>query len=238
MAVGTLAFRAQELTTTLAGFASLKSVAQSLEALQKRQELLLKEEDRLRVAVALLAAARTRDVNVPFVTDGDLGKALDMLSTLTTAFAATPKVVLGDEFGTTFQAVKKAVASIEAHARAVWAAQAAPVRDEVRGELLETLGRIPAWKGAVARIQGLQTEIVRLAGLPLVSVEQFDQFFRLAEERDSVWQGLRGDGGIPASVVEFLRACTREGVPLDTLSPEVTAWLRERNILQHFRVRL
>jgi hypothetical protein len=238
MEVATLASRAQELTAALAGFASLKSVAQSLEALQKRQQMLRREQDRLRPAVALLTAARARDVNVQFVTDGDLAKVLDVLSTLATAFSANPKIVVGDEFGATLQAVKKVVASVEAHARAVWTAQAAPVRDEVRGELLEALGRIPAWKGVVVRIQGLQAEIARLAGLPLVSVEQFDQFFRLAEERDSVWQGLRGDGGIPASVVEFLRACTREGVPLDALSPEVTAWLRERNILQHFRVRL
>lgn len=236
-AVG-LVRKAQDLTASLERLSGLRHASEDLSNLQKRDLQLRGELQRLEPAVRFLRAARLRFPDVPFVPAAEVGKALDLLAGLSTAFSSDPQAILKEEFGHTVAALKKAVTAVEEHARATWCAVSGPVRDEVRRELLDALGRVPSWRTDIAELQRLQLRLSALAELPLADADQFDEFFQIADERQKMWMRLHGGADIPSVVVEFFRACAKDGLPLDRLNEEVVGWLRERSILQHFRVRL
>lgn len=234
----TLTDRAGDLLLAIESFAALKDAADNLAELQQRQENLQKELDRLRVAARLVQEARSRAPSLPSGNSAEVGKAIEALTALAESFAHDPQAVIRPEFGPIYQAIKKAVTAVDGHARQLWQVLTLPIRDEIKVELLQALARIAAWREVVARIRALQTKLEQLAALPLVTREQLEEFFRIADERNRAWAGLHGAKGIPASVVDFFRACAKDGVQLDAVSAEITDWLRDKNIIQYFKVRL
>jgi hypothetical protein len=233
-----IAARAKELRVSIESLGALRDAADNLAELQHREENLQKELERLRLAARLVDDVRSRAPSLPSANSAEIGKALDALASLADSFAVDPQSVIRPEFAPIYQALKKAVVAVDGHARQLWQLLAVPIRDEIKVELLQALARITAWRDVVAGIRALQTKLEQLAALPVVTREQFDEFFHASEERNRAWERLHGAKGIPTSVVEFFRACAKDGVQLDAVSTEITDWLREKDIIQYFKVRL
>jgi hypothetical protein len=107
----------------------------------------------------------------------------------------------------------------------------------LNAQVLAVLRGIP---GLVAEIRTLDAFVVRVdqwsRELPedSTAVAEFDNAVIHAKE---IWEERLGGGDLPVEVGAFLSAAgTRDGAPLELITPVVTEWLRGHGVLSAFRV--
>ncbi|MBK6781949.1 MAG: hypothetical protein IPG75_20810 [Gemmatimonadetes bacterium] len=102
--------------------------------------------------------------------------------------------------------------------------------------VLAPLAGIPALSGGIA---ALRDGISRLKNLMESGVSEsvVVAFDATVAEVQSAWDGF-DDGNIESSVLAFIKDAAARGAALDSLTPEVLAWLRRHNIVNSFRIRV
>lgn len=105
-------------------------------------------------------------------------------------------------------------------------------------DVLSALAEVPQFRSSVAKIRQFRADIATLGNsLPDDPMSALTQLNNLVASHDLVWSELAADD-IPKNVVAFIRSAANEGALLSAYSEEVRDWLRSRNLLAAFRVRL
>ncbi|GIV03595.1 MAG: hypothetical protein KatS3mg015_2425 [Fimbriimonadales bacterium] len=117
----------------------------------------------------------------------------------------------------------------EAKTREDWREFVMSIKPAIPDEVLQVLGRIPAFRESVRFIRSTLDSIDR-ASLRLPQSQE--EITRVRDEAEAVrrrWDELGGEG-IPEEVLTFLRAAGAAGAPLQTLTDAVRTWLQANGL--------
>jgi hypothetical protein len=105
-------------------------------------------------------------------------------------------------------------------------------------DVLDALAKLPQFQLSVARIRKCRQDIEELGKrVPTDPVVAIANLMKLLEDHRSAWSELKAEG-IPSTVIQFIRACAENGVPLSGLTEEVQTWLQAKHLLDAFRIRI
>ena len=106
---------------------------------------------------------------------------------------------------------------------------------KINHELLSVLGKIPKLDSDIRKIRTQDAKITRLKNQTTITIEEIEEFETLVKSVNGTWHNLTSDE-IPEEVIQFLRAITTDGSPLDLLTETVRAWLIKSGITESFRI--
>ena len=107
----------------------------------------------------------------------------------------------------------------------------------IPSEVLDVLGRVPAFRSVVHDIQSALTDLERVAERLPQAREEILQVREKAEKIRNQWEDLGGEG-IPEEVLTFLRAAGSMGAPLNSLTDTVRSWLQSNDLENSFAIRM
>jgi len=234
----TLLQRATELSEDLARLRGLQLVTDAGSVIAERARELRATRERLESPIAFLRAVRADpELHRHGVEGLDVSNSLAAVEKAHAIARNDPEaIVKGTVLASALSAVKEATRSAEAAAEVVWRRIAATA-PTVQAELLEVLGRMPSYRKTVERLRAMDRQINELAVLRWVSAVQLDTFMTLQRQARTEWQRLAGTDALPPIVLDFLVACAHDGSTLDSMTPEVEEWIRERGLRSVFRIR-
>lgn len=108
-------------------------------------------------------------------------------------------------------------------------------RPQSNEQLLDLLGKLPAFSQTVGKIRKLYAEL-RHVRRPTTQ-EHFDNVKDAIEALKNAWATLEAND-VPEAVVVFLQHAGSRGAKLSLLTPEVRAWLKEHGVIDSFAVQL
>lgn len=118
-----------------------------------------------------------------------------------------------------------------------WSSYVDNLLPTIPAELLDVLGKIPAFQDGVRSInRTLEEARQNKSRLPVVEQE----ICVIKEKADTVhkaWKEM-GTDDVPPAVLIFLRAAGGQGAGLTTFTPEIGAWLDEHKMSRFFSIRL
>ncbi|MEY9697539.1 Txe/YoeB family toxin of Txe-Axe toxin-antitoxin module [Bradyrhizobium diazoefficiens] len=232
--------RTSKLVDEIAQFEKLKRSAGEAKSLQTRAEQLAPVAEKLVASADVVAKIRMAGIAVPFVPkEGDTlsKRATGLLNEL----REDPNNLVNPSIDIRFDFVDRLLHLAQAAEKAsldAWRRHLDTISENAPEEILTALASIADYRSTVERIRSLQKRVSQLAeAVPPDPVASIDEIKRLAAEHREIWERMTA-GGIPADVIDFLRACGFEGAPLGSFTSGVEAWLRERGLIHLFRVKL
>lgn len=105
-------------------------------------------------------------------------------------------------------------------------------------DVLSALGKVPQFRVSVANIRQLRAEVTAFgASLPPNPKAAIACLDSLLIQHEAAWKTLAASD-IPSSVVAFIRAAANSEALLTAYTCEVQTWLKNRNLVGAFRVKL
>lgn len=232
--------RATGLADKIDRYQRLKAAAGEAELFRTRANQFRQVRTSLTEARTALARFRASGIPVDFVAVN--ADALhDKASKLRDMVLADPVVLADPPFNLKFEFTDRLLSIGNAATEAIqkaWSSYVAAHGPTGSSEVVDALAKLPQFQSSVARIRRCRQSTEELAKrTPTDPEKAIGSLAVLAAEHRTAWSELSADG-IPPTVILFLRACADNGVPLSELSEEVRNWLKERELLGSFRVRI
>lgn len=209
-------------------------------AFQSRQEEIAGHVGDLGPKVAAVKALRARAIQGLDATS-HVTPLLQRITSMRGSFDEDPSWIIdNDRFNPNpFRGNLRGLHStLDAHISQAWTHYTEERMPPISEDLLNLFGMIPDFVPTVRKVRDLLAKINTRRNKRLPDEQDFVAFDALIEEVEEEWKGLRSDN-LPGSVMRFLRSSAgREGAPLSSLTPEVTAWLTERGIVESFHIRM
>ncbi|MEH6792183.1 hypothetical protein [Parasphingorhabdus sp.] len=126
----------------------------------------------------------------------------------------------------------------EKAASAAWKAYVDERADFGSDDVLSALGQVPQFEASVAKIQKIRSDVAAFgAGLPGDPEDAITKLDALVQQHEAAWSSLAASD-IPISVVSFIRAAANSDALLSAFTSEVQSWLKSRDLLDAFRIKL
>ena len=102
-------------------------------------------------------------------------------------------------------------------------------------EILDLLERISTFRPTVQKIKNISSQ---LEGINFPKSEnQLEEMDGYTSQFSEAWNSLQSNE-VPEPALNFLKATSTVGASLDSLTPEVDAWLKDRGITRLFQIKL
>jgi hypothetical protein len=232
--------RAIGLAEKINRYKALKEAASQAEAFRTRANQF--REARTILVEARTALDRFRGAGVPveFVAS-NTDTLRDKVTELKALMAANPAVLADPPYNLKYVLIDRLL-SIGTSAKTAidggWLAYATEHGPAGSIEVLDALSKLEQFQASVARIRLFRQTADELARkTPTDPKKAVESLELLTAGHRQAWAELNADG-IPATVILFLRGCASRGVPLSDLSDEVVGWLKARELLGSFRIRI
>lgn len=232
--------RAIALTQRISHYKRLKSVARETEKYATRSkqfEALAEKLAALRVKLDAMTAA---GINVEFQANDGVAYA-DKAKVLRLAITEEPATIEDPPFDLKYAFIDRLNGLVAAGEKAIgdaWRTQVNERADFVSGEVLDALGRVPAFRDAVSQVKQRRAAIETVASVapdnPSAALADLDA---LIVEYKAAWAKLAADD-LPQGVVAFIRRAASDGAGLELFTPAVRTWLQSRDLLTAFSIRL
>lgn len=225
---------------------SLNKQAQDIGALSKYATDLGKfrsREDQIQILVkeifplaSALREFRNRGI-YELTSTQTVDQVLNEIAAISAKFSQDRGFLIGEEFKiTSLNAKSKTLKNfLEVELSQSWQAYKEKQLKDISSEFLGALEKIPTFSLTVRKAKSIVEDL---------QARQFprsDYEFRQAEDRFSelfnTWSSLQSNE-VSDSVLEFLKATSTGGAPLDRLDSEVIAWLRSQGIFHLFQIKL
>jgi hypothetical protein len=229
--------RAHQIASRLGEVDAARQYTHEAQALQNKLELLRELRVTLRARVetaAVLVDGKVLDsAKLP-----NVGQMRDSLAKLAEAFAGdTRTLTSGRLFTTLTRHLESATQVISEATAAAWkdVTSAAPKTNE---KLLGRIEQIPSLADSVRKLREAVSEFTSAIRTPPASQVAWNRYAELRARVADLVGGLNTDR-FPEPVLEFWKlAQSRDGAPLDLLTPEVQQWLKENQMYDDLRLRL
>lgn len=160
---------------------------------------------------------------------------LRLMIALLTAYKLDASVVKEDLYSNATQNFEAHMNAFEQGLKDTWRKYCDSLAPGVQDEVLNVLGRLSSLRDPVKRLQSQRDAIEKGRRTLPQSTQDVAQVRSAAKIVTMEWSRLAGDG-LPPAVLTFLKGVMTNGATLDTLTPEVLAWLRERQLQHLFRI--
>jgi hypothetical protein len=232
--------RATGLAAKIAKYQELTKAADQAEQFQTRANQFGGAAERITRARQALGQLVEAGVPVEFVSTEGAGYAAKAKE-LRAAINSNPAAINDPPFDLKYEFIDRLNAIVAKANQAMmdaWKAYVAKRADFGSDDVLSALAAVPQFRKSVAKIHECRNDIATLGNSmpsdPQVTVGRLDA---LVAAHDTAWAELSAED-IPKSVVSFVRAAANEGAPLTTYTDEVQTWLKSRDLLTAFRIRL
>lgn len=108
-------------------------------------------------------------------------------------------------------------------------------RPQSNEQLLDLLGKLPAFSKTVGKIRKLYANLRRVRRP--TNQEEMDKVKGAIAELKNAWTTLEAND-VPEAVVVFLQQAGSRGAKLSLLTPQVRTWLKEHGVADSFAVKL
>lgn len=232
--------RAVALTQKISHYKQLKGAAREAEKYGTRSKQFETLAEKLAGLRVKLAAMRAAGVDVRFQANDAVAYA-NKAKDLRLAITKDPTSIEDPPFDLKYAFMDRLNAVVAAGEKALgdaWRAQVNERADFVSGEVLDALGRVPAFRDSVAQVRQRRAAIEAFASVapdnPSAALADVDT---LIVEYKAAWAKLAADD-LPQGVVAFIRRAASEGAGLELFTPAVRTWLQSRDLLTAFSIRL
>jgi hypothetical protein len=234
-----LATRADELKAKIDDLTRRKRIRGHVQAFATRATQLEGPAERLDALARTFAVFRAHGLEVALA-GAHLSGLQQQLHQLREAYAADRTSIVrpdGELRFTLWQPLKDLPDQVESALRAAWERHVATQVPEPREELLAVMERVPGFGQQVASIRALHNEAKRLSQILPASPDAFPEITRIAGALHTGWGELSGDG-LPAEVLDFLRAATTGGASRVQFTLVVERWLETHELMPRVRITL
>lgn len=227
--------RAASLEALIARQRELGAQVRQLEGFRGQEQEVKKVVEKLSPLMSTLRMFRARRIGG---TESAVQAAgvLQPLTLLREAYERDRSSILGPNRLTSVRAIGTLTPALQTQLLAAWRQYAQAQIPSVNSEVLMVLSRIAALKPDVDALgRGLRDLGERMGRLPLSDTD-IDEFEALARSVRSLWEAFDSTH-IPPEVLSFLKEASSGGAALDTLSEGVRSWLRDKQLINSFRIR-
>ncbi|PSN16986.1 hypothetical protein C7293_00205 [filamentous cyanobacterium CCT1] len=214
----------------------LKKYATDLGKFRNREDQIQALVKELSPLVIALQAFNAKGIN-KFTVDQKADQfSKEILATLS-KFSEDKGFLVGEEFkiaalNSKFKVLKD---SLEVELSQAWHTYKKEELPTTNRELLDLLEKISTFRPTVQKVKSI---LMRLENIRFPANEnQFKQVDDFISELSDAWDSLKSNE-VPESVLNFLKATSTVGASLDSLTPEVEAWLRDKGITRLFQIKL
>jgi len=226
----------QQLTQQAQEVVDLKTYATEVDKFRKREnqiQLLVKELSPLVVAFQTFKTKSINKFTVDQKADQFLKEIIDTLS----KFSEDKGFLIGEDLkiaalNSKFKALKDSLKDELSQAWQTYKKEKLPTTNR---ELLDLLERISTFRLTVKKVKHILDRLETMK-FP-VDENQFKEVDGLISELSNAWNSLQSSE-VPESVLDFLKATSTIGASLDSLTPEVETWLKNKGITRLFQVKL
>jgi hypothetical protein len=232
--------RAIALTQKISHYKQLKGAAREAEKYATRSKQFETLAEKLAALRVKLQAMKAAGVDVDFRANDGAAYA-DKAKVLRLAIAKEPTTIEDPPFDLKYAFMDRLNGLVAAGEKALgdgWRTHVNGRADFVSGEVLDALGRVPAFRDAVGKVKQRHAAIETVAsaapdnpGAALADLEA------LIVEYKAAWAKLAADD-LPQGVVAFIRRAASDGAGLELFTPAVRTWLQSRDLLSAFAIRL
>ncbi|GGS37493.1 hypothetical protein [Deinococcus knuensis] len=230
-----IAKRAEELSDLAARLQAANTLAQDRELYEKRLSDLRKVRDENAGLVetwqALHGAQVIRGPQPVPETDAERRAVTALLL----AFRQDPRAVNEPVFTAATESMQGFANLFRQRLRDLWRAYCDELSPTVQQEVLDVLGRLSAFQ-ETARDLAKQRAVIERGRKTLPrTIREVNEVRSAAKIASKEWTQLAG-GDLPPEVLTFLRSVMTTGAALNALTPDVLAWLNERQLTHLFRI--
>jgi hypothetical protein len=214
---------------------ALKKSANMVAAVGTRAQMLETALANLRLAGGQRALLQQRGIKV----DADVSSAEGFVHHLTVLKAATmdnPSAVT-EGAPKTLNPLRAFTTTLSEASAAAWGRYVSAELPRVGADILPVLAQVPALKIRVESFRTLQSAALGKANNLPTGGSDFEAFDKAAAACQAAWDALDADS-IPVGVTRFIRSATSEaGAPIDSLTDEVSDWLKAHKLAASFTIR-
>ncbi|MGC1301450.1 MAG: hypothetical protein WA840_03655 [Caulobacteraceae bacterium] len=214
---------------------ALKKSANLVTAVGTRAQMFETALANLRLAAGQFALLQEHGVTVD--TDrSSVDGFVHHLGVLRAATLADPSV-LTEDAPKTLTPLRAFSAALSEACATAWGRYVDGKLPRVGADLLPVLAQVPALKARVEGFRALQTAALSKADSLPTGAADFAALDQAASACHAAWEALDADS-IPFGVTRFLRSATsRAGADIDSLTEEVSTWLKAHNLAASFTIR-
>ena len=226
----------QQLSQHAQDIGVLKKYATDLGKFRSREDQIQSLVKELSPLVVALQAFKVKDIN-NFTVDQKADQFLKEIIATLSKFSEDKGFLIREDFkiaalNSKFKVLKD---SLEVELSQAWQTYKKEELPTTNSELIDLLEKISTFRPTVQKVKSI---LMRLEAMKFPANEnQFKQVDNSISELSDAWNSLQSNE-VPESVLNFLKATSTIGASLDSLTPEVEAWLRDKGITRLFQVRL
>lgn len=226
----------QKLSQRAQDIGVLKKYATDLGKFRNREDQIQTFVKELSPLVVALQAFKAKGIN-KFTVDQKADQFLKEIIATLSKFSEDKGFLVGEEFkivalNSKFKILKDFLESELSQAWQTYKKEELPTTNR---ELLDLLEKISTFRPTVQKVKSI---LVCLETMKFPANEnQFKQVDDFISELSNAWNSLQSNE-VPESVLNFLKATSTIGASLDSLTPEVEAWLRDKGITRLFQIKL
>lgn len=226
----------QKLTQQAQEVVALKTYAKEVERFRKRQDQIQDLVKELSSLVDSLRAFKVRGI-YKFSSSQKTDQLLKELVAISAKYSDDRGFLIGEEFKVPIlnSKFKSLTDSLRLELSQVWQDYREEKMPPTNEELLDLLEKIQTFRSTVQQVKRIITFLNSIT-FP-VNIEEFNQADAQVSKLSDAWNSLQSNE-VPESVLNFLKATSTLGASLDSLTPEVEAWLRDKKITHLFQIKL
>lgn len=214
----------------------LKKYATDLGKFRNREEQIQALVKELSPLVAGLQAFKAKGI-YEFSADQKADQFLKEIIAVSSKFSEDKGFLIGEEFKIVSLNSKSKFLKdfLESELSQAWQTYKKEELPTTNRELLDLLEKISTFSPTVQKVKSLliYLETMKFPG----NENQFKQVDGFISELSNAWNSLQSNE-VPESVLNFLKATSTIGASLDSLTPEVEAWLKDKGITRLFQIKL
>ena len=215
---------------------NLKSHAKDLDAFQGQQRKIQEIVDELSELVTAIQVFRHKEIEIRNLSsDQRVDQFLNYLIAIEKEFSLDKGFIIGDRFKTLKSRSKSLTEFLENELSKAWKVYKENKLPRTNPEILDLLERISTFRPTVQKIKNISSQ---LEGINFPKSEnQLEEMDGYTSQFSEAWNSLQSNE-VPEPALNFLKATSTVGASLDSLTPEVDAWLKDRGITRLFQIKL
>lgn len=226
----------QKLSQQAQDIGLLKKYATDLGKYRNREDQIQALVKELSPLVEALQAFKAKGIN-KFTVDQKADQLLKEIVATLSKFSEDKGFLVGEEFRiVALNSKSKALKdSLESELSQAWQTYKKEELPATNRELLDLLEKISTFRPTVQKVKSI---LMRLESMKFPGNEnQFKQVDDFISGLSNAWNSLQSNE-VPESALNFLKATSTIGASLDSLTPEVEAWLKDKGITRLFQIKL
>ena len=232
--------RAAGLKSAITKCEKIRTDADKAEQFQTRAKLFRGVAKRITRARNILSSFANAGVAFDFVPSNAVGYATKA-RTLRAAISEDSAKINNPPFDLKHEFTDRITGIADAAEKAMataWEAHVEKCASFEFNDMLNALVEVPQFRANVSKLRQCRADITALGNtLPSDPLSAVARLNSLVADHKAAWKDLSADD-IPSTVLAFIRDSANEGAPLWTYTDEVRSWLKRRNLLKTFRIRL